>query len=84
MGRLRGGRLERIRRPGIPPRDLVRIFERFYKVDRSRGTRVPGSGLGLSIARALVVDAYSGSRYLWHPMLVLCTTGLRTVSAFLL
>jgi two-component system, OmpR family, phosphate regulon sensor histidine kinase PhoR len=40
--------------PGIPPRDLARIFERFYKVDRSRGTRVPGSGLGLSIARHLV------------------------------
>lgn len=40
--------------PGIPPRDLVRIFERFYKVDRSRGSRVPGSGLGLSIARHLV------------------------------
>jgi len=40
--------------PGIPPRDLLRIFERFYKVDRSRGSRVPGSGLGLSIARHLV------------------------------
>jgi two-component system phosphate regulon sensor histidine kinase PhoR len=39
--------------PGIPPRDLPRIFERFYKVDRSRGG-VPGSGLGLSIARHLI------------------------------
>src|ERR1700694_3548067 len=39
--------------PGIPPRDLPRIFERFYKVDRSRGG-LPGSGLGLSIARHLV------------------------------
>src|SRR2546429_2446365 len=39
--------------PGIPPRDLPRIFERFYKVDRSRGGQ-PGSGLGLSIARHLV------------------------------
>jgi two-component system phosphate regulon sensor histidine kinase PhoR len=39
--------------PGIPPRDLPRIFERFYKVDRARGGR-PGSGLGLSIARHLV------------------------------
>lgn len=38
---------------GIPPRDLPRIFERFYKVDRSRGGQ-PGSGLGLSIARHLV------------------------------
>src|SRR5205823_8850233 len=39
--------------PGIPSRDLSRIFERFYKVDRSRGG-LPGSGLGLSIARYLV------------------------------
>jgi two-component system phosphate regulon sensor histidine kinase PhoR len=39
--------------PGIPSRDLPRVFERFYKVDRSRGG-LPGSGLGLSIARHLV------------------------------
>jgi two-component system phosphate regulon sensor histidine kinase PhoR len=39
--------------PGIPPRDLPRVFERFYKVDRARGGQ-PGSGLGLSIARHLV------------------------------
>lgn len=38
---------------GIPPRDLPRIFERFYKVDRARGGQ-PGSGLGLSIARHLI------------------------------
>ena len=39
--------------PGIPARDLSRIFERFYKVESSRGGQ-PGSGLGLSIARHLV------------------------------
>ncbi|MDQ6710844.1 MAG: cell wall metabolism sensor histidine kinase WalK, partial [Candidatus Dormibacteraeota bacterium] len=39
---------------GIPPQDLPRIFERFYKVDRARGRQVPGTGLGLAIARHLI------------------------------
>lgn len=42
--------------PGIPPEHLDRVFDRFYKVDVSRtGTALPsGSGLGLSIVRAIV------------------------------
>lgn len=41
---------------GIPAEHLPRIFDRFYKADAARaGTRIPsGSGLGLSIVRAIV------------------------------
>jgi two-component system phosphate regulon sensor histidine kinase PhoR len=39
---------------GIPSRDLGRVFERFYRVDRSRSCEVGGSGLGLAIVRHLV------------------------------
>ena len=45
---------------GIPSQDLPHIFDRFYRVDRSRSQKIGGSGLGLAIVRA-IVDAHHGS-----------------------
>ncbi|MFC2016951.1 sensor histidine kinase [Chloroflexota bacterium] len=44
---------------GIPSEDLPNIFERFYRVDKSRTRATGGSGLGLTIAKRLV-EAHGG------------------------
>lgn len=47
---------------GIQPKDLPRIFERFYRTDSSRNSSQGGSGIGLSIVKKIIED-HGG--YIW-------------------
>jgi signal transduction histidine kinase len=46
--------------PGIPPEEAANIFDRFYRLDKSRSSGSEGAGLGLAITRK-IVEAHGGS-----------------------
>jgi signal transduction histidine kinase len=46
--------------PGIPAADLPHVFERFYRVEKSRDAARGGAGIGLAIVRQ-IVDSFGGS-----------------------
>jgi signal transduction histidine kinase len=46
--------------PGIPEEEIPKVFDQFYRVEKSRSSRFGGSGLGLAIVRR-VIELHGGS-----------------------
>ncbi len=61
--------------PGIEPADMKRVFERFYRVEKSRNRNEGGSGLGLSIAKH-IIEAHG------HRITVRSTVGVGSTFSF--
>jgi two-component system phosphate regulon sensor histidine kinase PhoR len=60
---------------GIPAEAIPRVFDRFYRVDKARSRDGAGSGLGLSIARAIIAG---------HGGEISCTSETGTGSMFVI
>jgi len=43
----------------IPPDEIEKIFERFYRVESTQSSRPPGTGLGLAICKS-IIEAHGG------------------------
>ena len=63
--------------PGIPPDDLGRVFEPFYRLPRDESSGVPGNGLGLAVCRELV-EMLRGSIEFQSP----CAKGTQVIVRF--
>jgi len=60
---------------GIPAEDLPRVFERFYRVDKSHSSNTGGSGLGLAIVKH-IIEAHN------QKVNIRSTPGIGTTVAF--
>ncbi|TMB91565.1 MAG: hypothetical protein E6J38_13520 [Chloroflexi bacterium] len=62
--------------PGIPADDLEHVFERFYRVEKSRDRATGGAGIGLAIVKTLVevgggrvgADSADGTTRFWFSL----------------